>query len=564
MISAQLYNRYATDPAAFRSDLTVDVDGIARRFGDVMDPWQRADFAALDPALMRCNGRSSTSGASAPSASASDTPPKMRAYLERARGHSKTSDLAVLAVWALAFATRPIRGYAFAADQDQASLLKDAMARVIRLNPWLSAILEVQRLSCVNIAKGHPGEGGKLEIFTSDVASSYGILPDIVIADELCHWEGDGSLWHSIISSVAKRATCLLTVITNAGFADSWQWQVREAARMDEAWHFSRLDGPVASWISASRLAEQKRMLPLIAFQRLWMNEWSSCGGDALTPADIAAAFRDDQEQMSGKEPGWLFVAGLDLGLTRDCSAVVVLAVRDDGRSGHIRLAYNRLWRPTPGKKIELPEVEKHILELDDQYNLRFVGFDPWQAEHMAQRLEALSEHRRRLTDIYRPRRLPGTQPWMRSIQPTAANLRAQATLTIECFQDHRLQLDPCEPLHRDLLKLRVEEKSYGIRLVSPRDGEGHGDTFSAFVLALLIGHELAGKRPVVCGPMFSSADSGRYQTSAYERALNASAGYAAQLERESRELAAAHANHNYEIQLAMARVGRANYPHRP
>ena len=88
----------------------------------------------------------------------------------------------------------------------------------------------------------------------------------------------------------------------------------------------------------------------------------------------------------------------------------------------------------------------------------------------------------------------------MREIPPTGANLREQASLTIECFQDKRLQFYSCEPLRRDLNKLRCEEKSYGFRLVSPRDGEGHGDTFSAFALALLVGHELAGKKPVVAG----------------------------------------------------------------
>jgi hypothetical protein len=88
----------------------------------------------------------------------------------------------------------------------------------------------------------------------------------------------------------------------------------------------------------------------------------------------------------------------------------------------------------------------------------------------------------------------------MREIPPTAANLREQATLIIESFTDRRLQLYDCEPLRRDLLKLRCEEKSYGIRLTSPRDGDGHGDTFSAFSLALLIGHELAGKKRVVAG----------------------------------------------------------------
>jgi hypothetical protein len=58
----------------------------------------------------------------------------------------------------------------------------------------------------------------------------------------------------------------------------------------------------------------------------------------------------------------------------------------------------------------------------------------------------------------------------------------------------------PCEPLRRDLLKLRVEDKSYGVRLVSPRDETGHGDTASAFSLALLLAHELSARAPVRAG----------------------------------------------------------------
>ena len=188
----------------------------------------------------------------------------------------------------------------------------------------------------------------------------------------------------------------------------------------------------------------------------------------------------------------------MDLGLTRDCSAVVVLGVPAGGKSGRIRLAHNRLWRPTLGKKIDLTEVERHILDLDAQYNLETVAFDPWQTEHLAQRLEADSGHRRR--NALRQRF--SKEPWMREIPPTAANLREQATLIIESFTDRRLQLYDCEPLRRDLLKLRCEEKCYGIRLTSPRDGDGHGDTFSAFSLALLVGHELAGKKRFVVTSM--------------------------------------------------------------
>jgi phage terminase large subunit-like protein len=507
-ITAKTFAKYAVDPEAFRADLLIDVDGLVRRLGDVLDDWQAADFAALDPALKKCNGRSKESA-------------KNRVYLERGRGHSKTTDIAISCVWAMAFAARPIRGYAFAADKDQAALLKDAMATIVRLNPWLSDILDVQKNLVLNIAAGHPGRNSQLNISTSDVASSYGILPDFIVADELVHWEGDGSLWYSLISSAAKRSNCLLFVITNAGFCESWQWKVREAARTDDAWIFSRLEGAVASWLSEDRLNEQRRMLPLIAFMRLWGNQWSTGGGDALTQEDIDAAFLDRLEPMEHGDGDMVFVAGVDLGLTRDCSAVVVLGVPKGGRSGRVRLAHNRLWRPVLGRKINLLEIEKHILDLDERFDLATVAFDPWQMEHLAQRLEADSEHRRRNA---RRLAMQNAKPWLKEIPPTASNLRAQATLIIESFNDRRILCYDCPPLRYDLQKLRVEEKSYGIRLTSPRDAEGHGDTFSAFAIALLCAHEHAGKKQVVAGASGSQenhADAFMRAQAEYEAEMN-------------------------------------------
>lgn len=222
-----------------------------------------------------------------------------------------------------------------------------------------------------------------------------------------------------------------------------------------------------------------------------------------------------------------MFVAGLDLGLTRDCAALVILAVPSGGKAGKIYLAADFLWRPTLGKKIDLLEVQRTILDCDKQFNLEFVGFDPWQAEHLAQTLEAASEHKSRNT-----RRTNSQQPWMREIAPVAANLRQQATLLIEFFNDHRVKCYPCENLKRDLKRLRVEEKSYGCRLVSPRDGSGHGDTTSAFSLALLLAHELAGEPQVDW--TFDSHQSLEEQQAARREAWEAE--WAA--EREAREKA--------------------------
>src|SRR5262249_47244354 len=140
--------------------------------------------------------------------------PIRRAWQERPRGHSKTSDLAVMAAWALAFSPRPIKGIAAAASKDQAALIRDALSTLVRLNPSLAA-LDVQNWCIVN-----RNTGSQLEIMSSDVPTSWGQLPDFIIADEVCHWpDGKGEeLWGSLFSSAAKRAHCLIVVITNAGF----------------------------------------------------------------------------------------------------------------------------------------------------------------------------------------------------------------------------------------------------------------------------------------------------------------------------------------------------------
>lgn len=479
MISNKQFTTFANDPAAFRDSLTVDVSGVARKFGDVQDDWQRADFVANDPALMRCVGRS-------------DTEAIMWSYLERARGHSKTTDIAVMCVWALAFATRPIRGYAFAADKDQSRLLKDAIATIIRLNPWLSEILDINAHSISNGANGHPAEGAELIIAASDVGSSYGILPDLIVADELTHWEeGAEGLWESIISSAEKRKNCMLMVISNAGFLETWQWQAREKARTaPEDWIFSRLDGVKASWYDAKAFERQRRNMPPIAFARLWENQWSTGGGDALTPDDINAAFSNDVTKINGAQDGWEYVAGLDLGIKRDCSAIVILGVKRTYEGhGQIRLAHTRLWRPRPGVHIQIADVERAILALHGRFNLQCLNCDPWNATYLMQRLQATG-----MGDISHD---AGTYGWRKvpivEVPQTGSTLQKMATVVVEAFTDRRVVLYDDPDLRRDLFKLRIEDKPYGFRLKSPHDSDGHGDLASAFALAMLAASDMTG-----------------------------------------------------------------------
>lgn len=449
--------KFQRDPAEFRRALLVETDDGPRPFDEVLDPWQRADFEALD-----ASWKATVTG--------KGTPPHFRAWCERPRGHAKTSDEAVMIAWALFASRRQLNGFGAAADKDQAGLLRNAVGRLLSLNPWLGSVLEVQNWSVKNIHTG-----SSLEILSSDAPSSYGLLPDFVVADELTHWSRR-DLWDSLLSSAAKRARCLLLVITNAGVTDSWQYELREAIR--STWYFSRLEGPVASWITTDRLDEQRRLLPPQAFRRLWLNEWTSGAGDALTAEDIDAAFKPDLTPMPRRVTGWSYCAGLDLGVSRDASALCVLGVKTSGtpeEHARIRLCFTQLWRPPKGGRVNLQQIEDALVSLHERYKFQAVAYDPWQASFMSQRLK-LSK-------------LP-----MIEVVQNPSNLQKIATTLIETFADRRFDLYPEENLRRDLCRLRVIEKSYGFRLESPRDATGHGDMASAFSFAMLSARDIAGK----------------------------------------------------------------------
>lgn len=477
--------------------LRIDVDGTQRRLSEVIEPWQEADFAKLDSGLLAVIG-------------AKVVNPTLRFWGERARGHSKSSDLAIAVTYLMFASTKPLSGILAACDAEQAAIVKESVSRLIAANPWLKDFVTVQATSIVN-----EHTGSVCKVISGDAPSSYGALPSFVIYDELAH-TAKRDLFDSLLSASAKKERCLFAVITNAGFQDSWVWTIREAIRNDPAWYFSRLDGPTAKWITPDRLAEQRRLLPDIAYRRLWLNVWSGGSGDALHPDDLTAALTQ-AEPMRGDELGYAFVAGLDIGISHDASALVTLGVhvghtetiaapkaklsgtlaalvdaglmdvkrREAQRvhhpgTGRVRLAAVEIWQPRDGNRVDLTEVEAAIVAINERFGLSCVACDPWQSELMVQRLQ------RRGLPVY-------------LLQQTGINLQAQASAVLDGFRERIIDLYPCDQLLADLRGLQVAERHYGFRLVSPRatrtdtHATAHGDSATGFSLGML-----AAKRAVL------------------------------------------------------------------
>jgi hypothetical protein len=378
-----------------------------------------------------------------------------------------------------------------AADKDQADELRKACKGVLRVNPWLAEAIEVQASAILGLRND-----SRCDILTSDAPSSHGARPNLVILNELSHVPSR-EFAETLLDNAEKVPSGLVVIATNAGFDPSWQYEWRETARKSPRWYFAHFSEP-APWIDKESLEERRRMSSAERFARLWQGQWVSGSGDALSRDDILAAVNQDGP-MAGWVQGHAFVAGLDIGLAKDASALVVVGISTghstfrDGDfefthgTGRMRLAWVGVWRPRQGLRVDLGQVEQAILEVHQRLHLARLAADPWQSEYLITRLGK----------AYVP---------VEPVPFVPSNLQGMATATLEAFTGRQIDLYHHEQLITDLQALRLEEKGYGTRLASPRGPAGHGDCATALALALHAARPYQNYRPpIIDGPLVCS-----------------------------------------------------------
>jgi phage terminase large subunit-like protein len=443
-MDVQSLRRVASDPAAFQAALVIPSAHGPRRFADCMADFQRERFASINPSLIAvANGKMPECG---------------RHWWEATKGASKDSDLAVCLLWLLAFTKRPLVCQVGAADQDQAGELKKAAKDILRLNLWLSQRVAVQswRIVC-------EATESACEIIAADISGSHGARPDVLILNELSHVTKQ-EFAENLIDNSAKVPQGLVVIATNAGFTGTWQSKWREIARSSKNWNVHIRAEP-SPWLNAADMEEAKLRNPPARFMRLWYGVWASGAGDALDPSDIAAATKPDLAPLKGRSGALSFVAGLDLGISQDHSALIVLGC--DGATQRIRLADLQSWRPQAlTGRVDLEAVEAAVADAHHRFGLECVCYDPYQAALMAQRLTKQGVNMREMTFVGR-------------------NLHAMANTMLETFRSRRIDLYHHPRLLSDLSRLTIVEKSYGFRLEATRDADGHADTATALAIAL-------------------------------------------------------------------------------
>ena len=321
------------------------------------------------------------------------------------RGGSKSTDLAMMAAWDL-----------FEGDSQGAPLIPIVAASLnqartavyAQVVAMIQAEPELARRSLVFSGVGTetilvPRTGGKIIPRSSDPDTLQGldIWPGGYV-DEIGHI--GQATWDAVLLGRKRRGSRVLGAGTWGPDTTSPLYQLRKMVRDGNAppdflWrvHSGTPGAGIldeANWHRANPnlkhgmpdiafLRNAAVMTPEAAFRTYHLNEPDVTGHDSWLGPDarsVWTALEDPYELMAGAST----YVGVDVSMTRDCTAVVALQERGDGRL-HV---HAKIWNPLLGREVDLVEVSRYILDLSFKYDVREVSYDPRFFEGEAARLE--------------------------------------------------------------------------------------------------------------------------------------------------------------------------------
>jgi phage terminase large subunit-like protein len=357
------------------------------------------------------------------------------------RGNGKTGLAAVLALAHIAGPEAQARGevYVAANDRFQAGRLFSEVAAIIERVPWLAERVSIRRHSKELEDLGSGGTGSLFAALSADVPSKHGLAPSFVVYDEFGQSPSrelldaletgmgkrpDPMLW--IISTQAARDEMPMSQIVDYGLRaqrgeiidPSFHLMLRSAPKDANPWSprtWKRANpglGDILSREHVARLAHKAQRMPSAeaSFRNLILNQRVDPTAQFITASVWALGNKPVEVDRLKSRPCW---AGLDLGATRDLTALVLVFTDDDDgcydalpffwlpgddlrdREDVDRVPYVR-WRDeghlltVPGKTMNPAAVARKIAELHGEYNIKALAFDRWRINDLKRELDAI------------------------------------------------------------------------------------------------------------------------------------------------------------------------------
>jgi len=361
-----------------------------------------------------------------------DRRPIRTAIVSMGRKNGKTTLAAGLTACHLCGPEAESRGecYTLANDRFQASRVFNELSAVITRSPELSGRISIRRHSKEMEVISGEGEGSLYAALSADVGAKDGLSPSFAVYDELGA-APNRALFDLIDTAMGGRDEPLLLAVSTQAADDlaplsgliDYGERVQSGAVEDPAFHLTLFTAPpeadpwaLATWRMANpslgdfrsledveRQALQAQRMPAkaAAFRNKILNqrvaaesrflsleEWRACGDPV----------RSDEE-LEGQQ----CFAGLDLGATRDLTALVSVFPSEDGRldvkawfflpadgleerESRDRVPY-REWADRglltlmPGSTSDPAFVAQLLAELRDRYVIEGLAYDRWRIE---------------------------------------------------------------------------------------------------------------------------------------------------------------------------------------
>jgi phage terminase large subunit-like protein len=324
--------------------------------------------------------------------------------------------------------------YSVAVDVDQAALVFNTAANMVRHDPALASRLEIvpSRRRIL-----HHASASAYRVLASDAPSALGVNASGLVMDELAAWP-HRDLYDVMASRTGSRRAPLTIIITTAGSDEhgvgkevyDYACRVRDGAIDDpsflpvlyeapedadpwseETWHASNPAlGDFRSLEEFRIAARHAKEVPGRegSFRRLYLNQWVSQQDQPWLP--LAAWDACAVERLESPAGRRAFL-GLDLSATTDLTALVTLVADGHGgydvtadfwcpadlireRTRRDRVPYDT-WvqqgylHATPGNIISKDVIRARIHALMDELDVAAVAVDPWNARDLTAQLQA-------------------------------------------------------------------------------------------------------------------------------------------------------------------------------
>jgi phage terminase large subunit-like protein len=376
------------------------------------------------------------------------------AYIEIPRGNGKSFLCVVITGILLYVDDEPGADiFSAAGTREQAREVFGPFKMNVMTNPDLAEISQPYQSS---VARIDPETGlpcGVYKAISADADFQHGGSPHGVIFDEL-HVQPNRDLWDVLQTGKIKRRQPLTVAITTAGFDREsicyeqrrWAEQVASGDVVDQSFF------PVVyaadekdDWTSPETWAKANPNLGVSVFEedlaseaekakqqpgyentfkRLHLNIWTEQDKRWLVMEKWRECGNTPIPDLSGQDC-WL---GIDLSSTTDVTAIALVFAAEDGgvyvlpefwipedkalqRTNRDRFDYlayrGKYVNLIPGNWVEYGPIRQRINDLQSQYNIRKVAYDPWNATQVVQDLMSdgfdMVEHRQGYASMTSP-----------------------------------------------------------------------------------------------------------------------------------------------------------------